>query len=177
MKTLIIIAHPNMKQSKVNKRWRQEVQKYPENFIIHDLYQTYPDWTIDVAAEQKLLEQYDRIIFQFPIYWYSYPPLLKKWFDDVFTYGWAYGSNGDKLKGKVFGLAISVGDKRENYTAAGGVGFSIDEMTIPFKATANHVGAKILPYFAVFGISFDTTDQDISKSAEDYITYLYDHSC
>ncbi|WP_396125955.1 NAD(P)H-dependent oxidoreductase [Brevibacillus laterosporus] len=25
-----------------------------------------------------------------PFYWYSSPPLLKKWLDDIFTHGWAY---------------------------------------------------------------------------------------
>ncbi|MGT2907369.1 NAD(P)H-dependent oxidoreductase [Streptococcus dentiloxodontae] len=176
MKTLVIIAHPDIEQAKVNKRWKQELQKYPQDIVIHDLYQTYPDWAIDVSVEQRLLEQHDRIIFQFPIYWYSYPPLLKKWFDDVFTHGWAYGSKGKKLVGKKLGLAMSIGDKKENYTESGGVGFTVDEITVPFKAAANHVGANLLPYFAVFGISFEATDKDIAASAEDYIAHLYGRS-
>ncbi|WP_258552789.1 NAD(P)H-dependent oxidoreductase [Helicobacter fennelliae] len=50
--------------------------------------------------EQALLESAQNIIFQFPVYWFSCPPLLRKYFDDVFTHGWAYGSKGGKLKGK-----------------------------------------------------------------------------
>jgi len=46
------------------------------------------------------LLEHDRIVLQFPMYWYSMPPLLKKWLDDVLTYNFAYGSKGDKLKGK-----------------------------------------------------------------------------
>lgn len=56
---------------------------------IHQLYETYPDWNIDVVREQSLLLEHDRIVLQFLFYWYSSPPLLKKWFDDVLMYGWA----------------------------------------------------------------------------------------
>nr|WP_260506727.1 NAD(P)H-dependent oxidoreductase [Brevibacillus brevis] len=80
----------------VHQRWKEELLQYPNDITIHEIYKEYPDWNIDVPREQQLLEAYDHVIFQFPLYWYSYPPLLKKWFDDVFAYGWAYGSNGDK---------------------------------------------------------------------------------
>ena len=56
------------------------------------MYDLYPDFKIDVAEEQKHLAAADRIILQFPFYWYSTPALLKQWQDDVLTYGWAFGS-------------------------------------------------------------------------------------
>lgn len=31
MKTLIILAHPDINQSNVNKRWKQELQKHPND--------------------------------------------------------------------------------------------------------------------------------------------------
>jgi putative NADPH-quinone reductase len=87
MKTLVIVAHPNLNTSRVNKTWLEEVKKYPDKITVHDLYASYPDWRIDVQREQELAMQHERIIFQFPFYWYSSPPLLKKWLDDVLTYG------------------------------------------------------------------------------------------
>lgn len=172
MKTLVILAHPDIENSKVNKRWKEELGKYPEEIETHELYQTYPDWNIDVEKEQLLLETHDFIVFQYPIYWYSYPPLLKKWLDTVFTHGWAYGSQGHKLEGKKFGLALSIGDKKESYTHTGPVGFTVDEVITPFKASAKHVGAIALPYFAVFGASFQATDKEIDQSSRDYVTYI-----
>lgn len=172
MKTLIILAHPDMNKSKVNKSWKQALEKYPTEIMIHELYKEYPDWNIDIEKEQRLLENHDCIIFQFPLYWYSYPPLLKKWLDDVFTYGWAYGSKGKKLKGKKFGLAISIGDKEENYSHNGSVGFTIDEIISPFKASAAHVGASVLPCFFVFGASFQISNEEITQSAKSYIEYI-----
>ena len=90
--------------------WIEELEKYPEQYTIHQLYKAYPDEHIDVKEEQQLIEQYDYIVFQFPLYWFSSPPLLKKWQDEVLTYGWAYGSkSGYKVGGKKVTLAISAG--------------------------------------------------------------------
>lgn len=173
MKALVILAHPNIDDSRVNKRWRQELAQYPNEIAIHELYKEYPDWNIDVEREQRLLEAHDHIILQFPLYWYSYPPLLKKWLDDVFTHGWAYGSKGNKLNGKKFGIAMSIGDKKENYSTAGSISFTVDEVITPFKASMIHVGAIALPYFAVFGSSFKASDEEINQSAKDYIDYIF----
>ncbi|WP_340025497.1 NAD(P)H-dependent oxidoreductase [Paenibacillus sp. FSL K6-1096] len=175
MTTLVILAHPDIEASRVNRRWRQELLLHPDQVTIHELYKEYPDWKIDVASEQQLLEAHQHIIFQFPLYWYSYPPLLKKWLDDVFTHGWAYGSSGNKLKGKRMGLAMSIGDKKENYLPTGSVSFTVDEVIAPFKASAIHVGATPLPYFAVFGASFQASDEAIDQSAADYIQYILAH--
>lgn len=175
MKSLVILAHPSIEDSKVNKRWKQELVQYPNEITIHELYKEYPDWEIDIEREQRLLEAYDHIILQFPLYWYSYPPLLKKWLDDVFTHGWAYGSKGDKLKGKKFGIAMSIGDKKGSYLPAGSVSFTVDEVIIPFKASVKHVGAIALPYFAVFGSSFQASDEEIDQSAKGYIDYIHQY--
>ena len=76
--------------------------------------------SIDVAAEQAALTASDRIVLQFPMYWFSSPPLLKTWFDDVLTHGWAYGRNGgDKLEGRKVALAVTTGVRAEDYGADG----------------------------------------------------------
>lgn len=175
MKSLIILAHPSIDESRVNKRWKQELLQYPDKIVLHELYKEYPDWNIDIEREQKLLESYEHIILQFPLYWYSYPPLLKKWLDTVFTHGWAYGSKGNKLNGKKFGIAMSIGDKKENYSPTGSITFTVDEVLTPFKASMLHVGAIALPYFAVFGSSFQASDKEIAKSAKNYIDYISEH--
>jgi len=84
MKTLVIITHPNLDQSRINRTWMQELKKH-EEITIHALYQAYPDGKINVAHEQSLLESHDRIILQFPFYWYSTPSLLKQWQDEVLS--------------------------------------------------------------------------------------------
>jgi len=82
-KTLVIVTHPNLNDSVVNKRWIQELEKHPEQFTVHSIYDAYPDGKIDVAKEQALVEAHAHLILQFPMYWFSSPPLLKQWLDEV----------------------------------------------------------------------------------------------
>ncbi len=77
-KTLIIITHPDIDNSVINKRQLTKLEKYPEKFYIHQLHKVYPDQKFDIAAEQKLIEEHNHIIFQFPYYWYYAPSLLEK---------------------------------------------------------------------------------------------------
>lgn len=169
MKTLVILTHPNIEDSRVNKRWKQELIQHPDDIVVHELYKEYPHWNLDIEKEQRLVEAHDHIIFQFPLYWFSYPPLLKKWQDDVFTYGWAYGSKGGKMTGKRVGAAISVGGKKEGYSSAA---FTLDQVLTPFKASMLYVGGVMLPYFAAYGFSFQATDEEIDLSAKNYIDYI-----
>lgn len=116
MKTLIIVTHPVMETSLINKRWVEELKKYPEKYTVHELHKAYPDENIDAEKEQQLIESHRNLILQFPIQNFNCPHLLKKWIDDVFTHGWAYGLNGDKLKNRKTALAVSAGIRKEDYS-------------------------------------------------------------
>jgi hypothetical protein len=35
--------HPHIDQSVVNKRWVEELEKHPDQFTVHQIYQAYPD--------------------------------------------------------------------------------------------------------------------------------------
>lgn len=74
MKTMVIAAHPNLNNSRANQALLLQLRSNADIYL-HDLYQEYPNWNINVEKEQQLLLQYDRIVFQFPFYWYSCPPL------------------------------------------------------------------------------------------------------
>ncbi|MBD8499992.1 NAD(P)H-dependent oxidoreductase [Paenibacillus arenosi] len=172
MKTLVIVTHPNIETSRINKRWAAELRKHSELMTVHELYSTYPDGKIDVEREQKLIEAHDNIVFQFPLYWYSSPPLLKQWLDEVFTYSWAYGSTGDKLRNRKLGLAISLGGKESDFGKDGDIPFTINEITIPFQATCSYTGMNFLPIFTVYGAEYHLTDEQIEQSAIDYVKYI-----
>uniref|UniRef100_A0A3Q3Q2U5 NAD(P)H dehydrogenase [quinone] 1 n=1 Tax=Monopterus albus TaxID=43700 RepID=A0A3Q3Q2U5_MONAL len=49
----------------------------------------------DIVAEQRKIKEADLVIFQFPMYWFSVPAILKGWIDRVLTHGFAYSL--DKL--------------------------------------------------------------------------------
>ncbi len=173
MKTLVIVTHPDMESSVVNKRWIEELNKYPDEFDIHQLYKAYPDEKINILAEQKLIENYSKIVFQFPFYWFSSPPLLKKWFDEVLIYGWAFGSkSGYKLEHKKIGLAISSGAAQEDYSLKGNYRHTLKELIVPFELTFKYVKANYRPFFAYYGLDSSTPTQEIEKSASKYLDFL-----
>lgn len=166
-KILVVVAHPNIDNSLANSRWLTELSKYPDRFTVHQLYQQYPDFQIDIAREQVLIEQHSALILQFPIYWFSSPPLLKKWIDDVFSYGWAYGG-GNKLQDKPMGLAVTAGATAESYQGKD----SLENMLAPFKATIYYVNGNAVPTFAVYGVGYGLTQQGLKESAESYVQHL-----
>lgn len=173
MKTLIIVVHPNLNESVVNKRWVNEVAKHPDLYTVHDLYQTYPDGIIDVKKEQELIEQHDSIILQFPLYWFNCPPLLKKWLDEVLTYGWAYGSTSEyKLKGRKFALAVSAGIKEDDFARDGRYRHSLQEILLPFEMTAKYIGANYFPFYSFYGAEFEIIEEELENNAKGYIDYL-----
>lgn len=173
MKTLIIVIHPNMSESVINKRWIEELNKHPDKYQIHDLYKTYPDGIIDVNKEQQLIESFENIVFQFPLYWFSSPPLLKKWLDEVLTYGWAYGSKSNyKVGGKKIALAISAGIDEEDYSPTGKYRYSLNELTKPFEITFQYVKADYRFFYAYYGIEQNPSTKDIEGSVDGYINFL-----
>ncbi|MGG4498907.1 NAD(P)H-dependent oxidoreductase [Brevibacillus reuszeri] len=184
MKTLIVVSHPSMEASVINKRWVQELKKYPEKYTVHELYKMYPDGNIDVEKEQKWIESHDQLILQFPIYWFNCPPLLKKWLDDVFAYGWAYDSNGgDKLKNRKVGLAVSAGIKKEDYSEQGRYRYTLAKLLTPFEITFLYCHADYRSFFAFYGTEDapgenmpgaenETPERQLEKSARDYLDFV-----
>lgn len=173
MKTLIIVTHPNIKSSLINKRWIEELTKYPEKYVVHQLYETYPNEQIDVLAEQKLVEQHDRIVFQFPYYWFNCPPLFKKWLDEVLTYGWAYGSkSGFKVSGKKVALAISLGVDENELHPSGLYKYTLEELTRPFELSFQYVKADYKPLFAYYGMENNVSKEWIEGSIPLYLNFL-----
>ena len=79
MKTLVVIAHPDVTDSTTQQFFLESSQ------TLDDVKNHYIETDkINIQEQQELLKAYDRIIFQFPMYWYSAPYQLKKWIDEVF---------------------------------------------------------------------------------------------
>lgn len=164
-KILILFAHPRLENSRIN---RQLLVRIPaaEYITIHDLYETYPDFNIDVETEKQLLLDHEVVIWQHPFYWYSSPPLLKQWIDMVLEYGWAYGDGGDKLENKIIFNAITTGGKPEAYCPKGYNAFTIAEFMRPFEQTARLCLMNYLPPFAVMGTHTMTAEQILGAATK-----------
>lgn len=180
MKTLIIAAHSDITKSVVNKRWIMELEKYPEKYTVHELSSSYPNGKIDVEKEQRLVEEHGNLILQFPIYWFSGPPILKKWLDEVLTYGWAYGRNGgDKLANRKIALAVTAGIRKEDYEENGRYRYTLEQLLAPYETTFRYYcHADYRSLFAFYsseiipGEEYTSTAEEIEKSAKDYLNFI-----
>lgn len=180
MKTLIIIAHPNITDSVINKRWLQELKKHPTKYTTHELTPTYPDEKFDIHKEQKLIEAHDNLVLQFPIQWFSSPSILKKWLDDVLQHGWAYGKNGgDKLTNRKLALAVTTGIPQKDYQETGRYHYTLEQILTPFETTLRfYCHANYRPFFAFYGSEttpgedYSSTSNEIEKSTQDYLLFL-----
>ena len=53
----------------------------------------------EIVAEQRRLDRADALAFVFPVWWWSFPAMLKGWIDRVWSEGWAYNFTADRSKG------------------------------------------------------------------------------
>ena len=172
MKTLVLVFHPQIERSTVNQRLAAAAIQLP-NVSVRHLYAEYPDFQIDVAHEQQLLEQADRIVLQFPFYWYSSPALLKEYLDQVLTYDWAYGNNGTALAGKELLVAVSAGAHEEGFHHDGKVHYTVTDLLRPFQATSNYTQMIYLNPFIIYG-TINLTEEALQQQVNDYLALLQD---
>lgn len=163
---LIIFAHPALEKSHVHYRLLKAAQAV-KGVTFHDLYQLYPDFMINVDQEQALLAEHDLIIFQYPLYWYSAPALLKEWQDLVLEYSFAYGEKGLALKDKLFACALSTGGSHASYQTEGANHFTISELLRPFEQTARLCKMIYLPPFVIHDAN-DLSEAEIDAYADQY---------
>jgi glutathione-regulated potassium-efflux system ancillary protein KefG len=169
-KVNLILAHPNLKQSRVNRALFSAVQNL-ESVKVTNLYDEYPSFFIDVEKEKQKLEQSDILILQHPFYWYHMPALLKHWIDEVFEYGWAYGPSGNALRNKYWAQAISTGGAKEVYQATGYNNFTIEELLRPHEQTALLCGMKTICPFLTQGTG-SLSDEEIKIQAQNYRNWV-----
>jgi glutathione-regulated potassium-efflux system ancillary protein KefG len=132
---LLVLAHPALERSRANRAMLDAAVSAP-GVVLHDLYEAYPDFLIDVRQEQKRLTAHEVIVLQFPLYWYSTPALLKEWIDAVWLHGFAYGKGGQALAGKTLFVACSAGSGEFDYQDGGAHRYSVVEFLRPLERTA-----------------------------------------
>ena len=148
---IYLFAHPNFSHSIMSKSLLEEVYQHPQ-FLFRDLYELYPDFHIDVAREQALLEEVDGIIMHFPLRWYSIAPLLKEWIDVVFAPGFAFGPRGDKLHDKILWPIVTAGGTEASYEFRGKNLFPLPYYLLPLEQTANYCKMKYLEPLVFYGV-------------------------
>ena len=170
-KTLVVLAHPDMENSRANKAFKEEAEKLSD-IELYNIYEKYPDGKIDVEKELKLLSETGTLILQFPLFCFNCPSLLKEWIDTVFMAA-HYGEN-KVLKGKKIGVAVTTGGIASRYDGTNGL--TIKEVLKPFLLSIDYVEGIELPIYSLFGVKPDLSDEKIVESAKKYAEYIKNNS-
>lgn len=166
-KVLVLYAHPRPDRSEINQPLFETAQNV-QGVTAVDLYAEYPDFDIDVDAEQARLRDHDVIVFQHPFYWYSAPAIMKEWQDLVLEHGFAYGLHGKALVGKTFMNVLSTGAKPEAYSTDGLNHADIRSLLAPFEKTADLCGMRFLAPFVLFGAGRAAEDNRLNVHRNAY---------
>jgi glutathione-regulated potassium-efflux system ancillary protein KefF len=176
---LVLAAHPQFEQSRANRRLRQAATATAADgasrkIVVRDLYALYPDYLIDVAAEQAALAAASLVVWQHPIHWYHMPPLMKLWVDDVLAFGWAYGPGGDALRGKDLWLVATTGGPEESYRPDSYNRYFFDAFLPPYEQTAALCGMRFLPPLLLHG-AHKASDAELRAHAALYADRLHSY--
>jgi len=176
-KTLILVFHPALARSKANAALTTAAAALPDTDVV-DMQALYPDGVVDADREVMRLLAADRIVLQFPIYWYSTPPLLKAWQDAVLTrmYYIAYETEGRRLKGTPILVVATAGNQPEAYSPTGRNLFPLETLLSPLQATAYRCGLPWASPFLVYR-SGALTDAERAEAAELYAARIEDWRC
>ena len=166
--TLIIMSHPDVAQSTSQQFLLAAIKGEEQIQIRHleSILAKQEDNHFDKTIEQAFLQEVDKIIFQFPLYWYQCPSVMKQWMDEVLTLNLS-----QKDTKKEFGIVVTVGAKKDRYTAGGSVGFGIEELLRPYQALANQLGWIYQTPFVIYQFQYlpETQKQQLLV---DYLYYL-----
>lgn len=133
---LVICGHPDPEHSLAGGAILEALLKSRPQAQVRVLSELCGAGGFDVAAEQKALAEADVIVWQFPLYWYTVPAVMKAWFEQVLTYGFAFGSGGTALKGKKVIISLTAGADAEQYVEGGAMGFPMEAFLPPILQTA-----------------------------------------
>jgi len=136
-----------------------------------------PNLTEDVMAEQEKLLWADMVIFQFPLWWFSMPAILKGWVDRVYSCGFAYGvgEHNDKHWGDRYGegpfmgkramLVVTAGGWEQHYSARG-INGPMEDLLFPINhGILFYPGFDVLPPFVAYRV--DSMDESAFETLAD----------
>ncbi|KRL87636.1 NADPH dehydrogenase [Lacticaseibacillus pantheris DSM 15945 = JCM 12539 = NBRC 106106] len=163
MRTLIIVSHPDIAASSTQSFLAATAALESDNELValdelpaagrHEL------WDKVVTA--------DRIILQFPLYWYSAPASLWAWLDEEWTDRHVSVGRDATLSGKDLALVVTTGHPDAAFRVGGLEKVSLDELMAPFWALARKAGMVVVP--AVYINDF--AHQDDQERTQTYIRY------
>lgn len=171
MRTLILFAHPFFEHSIFNAKIVR-LYRNRENVIFRDLYEFYPDFHIAAYRERKKIQEYDQIIFHFPLIWCGIPPLLSLWLSEVLDMKWLNRNIENPLKGKKSVIIVSSGGSQQSYTPQGMYGHSLQDFTLQLQRSLEVNQIKICEIISIPGAR-QRNDTEIEQIKQQISKHLH----
>jgi len=179
-KVLIISGHPHLdEESFSNRIIMDRMARLLPEAEIRRLDRAHHHYEFDIRSEQERLTKADVIVFQFPMFWYGVPALMKKYLDDVFAHGFAYGSTGTALKNKTLLISFTTGGAESDYRYDAEQRYPVEDFLPFLKNLAWYCGMNWGGLVYTGGLMFlpgqsDSVRQELIKNAEDHARTLAD---
>lgn len=148
---LTVFAHPAPDRAPVHKAMVKQAKALGAE--VRDLYELYPDFVVDVEAEQEALQHPDLIVLQYPMHWFTPPALMVEWLDAVWLRRFAYGEKGDALKDRTLLVALTTGARARDFDEDGINRYSLTEFLRPLEQTARRSGLRWAEPFVVHDVA------------------------
>ena len=143
--TLVIHGHPYPHRSRGCAALVAAIRDLPR-VEVRTLYELYPDFDVDVAAELASLRAAERVVWLAPLYWYSVPALMHVWFEKVLMAAIAAPA-ANAAAGKECLWAVTTGGG--SYEPGGRHDHAFADFTAPIEMTARYCGMRWLEPFVV----------------------------
>ena len=160
---VVLLTHPNIKESRANKALMDAISDMGE-VAIYNLYEMRVEDAFNADLWSKIISQASTLVFQFPLYWMSAPSLLKKWQDEVFT----YLAKTPAVAGKALLVAVTTGSEYSAYRSGGRNNFTIDELLRPYQGSAIHAGMVWQTPLIVYGMGTSEASKNIAEGINCY---------
>jgi putative NADPH-quinone reductase len=133
----------------------------------------------DILDEQDKVARAELLIFQFPLWWYAVPAVLKGWADRVLTHGFAYTDERvferGLLAGKRAMLSVTTGGTAQELEADRARTGTVGEILRPFSGgVLGFVGLHVLPPFIAYAPA-SVGDEGRRAQLADYRRHLNRH--
>lgn len=162
-KVVVLLAHPNIKNSQANMTLLDAIRDIPE-VAVFNLYEMSDEDVFNMDAWSRIISHATAVVYQFPFHWMSAPSLLKQWQDKIFT----YLAKTPAVAGKPLLVATTTGSEFEAYRSGGRNGFTVDELLRPYQAGAVHAGMSWQTPFVVYGMGTSESERNIAQGTDLY---------
>jgi NAD(P)H dehydrogenase (quinone) len=147
------------------------------NEQIYSYENNFTNYSDTIKKELDKISWADNFIFIFPMWWGSFPAILKGYCDKSFVYGHSWTStntfkNG-LLKGKKAITVTTCDDSEEGYSTNGCQGMTVDNMLNHFnRATLSFVGTDVYPTYTFYELS-KLSKKEVEDQIKNYENYIH----